>query len=147
MRLIDARECRLPRQLDGNPPDETRPPVKPREGMHRRPRGILVGRVQGLGGLSWRGLPERFPRASSLRISPRAEPGRILFPAIPEVRVIRVRRGCALRRGRALKLAAGRQSRLKLREFDLISLGACRTYVCVLKSTLQNARYRVFIQI
>ncbi len=26
-------------------------------------------------------------------------------------------------------------------------LGACRTYVCVLKSTLQNARYRVFIQI
>jgi predicted DNA-binding antitoxin AbrB/MazE fold protein len=27
------------------------------------------------------------------------------------------------------------------------SLGACRTYVCVLKSTLQNARYRVFIQI
>jgi ribose-phosphate pyrophosphokinase len=90
--------------------------------MHRRPRGILVGRVQGLGGLSWRGLPEHIPRAYSLRISPRAEPGRILFPAIPEVRVIRLRRGCGLRRGRAFKLAAGRQSRLKLREFDLISL-------------------------
>ncbi len=117
-----------------------------RDGIAAR-AGFSRGRVQGLGGLSWRGLPERFPRASSLRISPRAEPGRILFPAIPEVRVIRVRRGCALRRGRALKLAAGRQSRLKLREFDLISLGACRTYVCVLKSTLQNARYRVFIQI
>ena len=29
----------------------------------------------------------------------------------------------------------------------LAALGACRTYVCVLKSTLQNARYRVFIQI
>jgi hypothetical protein len=29
----------------------------------------------------------------------------------------------------------------------MIFLGACRTYVCVLKSTLQNARYRVFIQI
>jgi hypothetical protein len=32
-------------------------------------------------------------------------------------------------------------------EIEKARPGACRTYVCVLKSTLQNARYRVFIQI
>jgi prepilin-type N-terminal cleavage/methylation domain-containing protein len=38
-------------------------------------------------------------------------------------------------------------SRMCLQRNAEIVLGACRTYVCVLKSTLQNARYRVFIQI
>jgi hypothetical protein len=45
---------------------------------------------------------------------------------------------CGLGEGFTMELAAGDLS---------LNLGACRTYVCVLKSTLQNARYRVFIQI
>jgi hypothetical protein len=40
-----------------------------------------------------------------------------------------------------LRASVGKEAKEKL------ALGACRTYVCVLKSTLQNARYRVFIQI
>ncbi len=49
-----------------------------------------------------------------------------------------------------LALIQARDGRLHLltsSKHYTFNLGACRTYVCVLKSTLQNARYRVFIQI